>query len=259
MAAMACSPSAHACGFRSPLRSLRADSCEWAGSTEVLADAQAQLVQWRKDLISAASFEAQQGLRELRHERDQLKDLQSDLTGVQSLVQVASQLRAGGERLADTLSSCSQAGSSRAQTVAALHEDMQRSCDRSKEALREEKQRATQQKVLSDAQHAEALKLLSTYQDRLGLHIRREAPQTVRIAFCLIDEKDAEKEFCFTLGLATSDKGSSESYGVLECAPPVPELKKLVEDLNRNACSPAALPRFVCGMRKAFLRLARES
>merc|ERR1719163_2073758 len=100
---------------RSPLHSIRAEACEAAATEEVYADAQARLVQWRKDLLSSASFEAQQGLRELCHEREHLKDLHADLTGVQGLVDSASQLQTGGVRLAEVLRSSADAAGSRAQ------------------------------------------------------------------------------------------------------------------------------------------------
>merc|ERR1719326_362837 len=57
------------------------------------------------------------------------------------------------------------------------------------------------------------------------------------MAFSLIDEADPDREFSFTLGLAASDDQSKESYSVDECTPQVPELPKLLEQLNSNPCS----------------------
>jgi hypothetical protein len=75
------------------------------------------------------------------------------------------------------------------------------------------------------------------------------------MAFSLIDECDLEREFSFTLGLADLEVGLDvkSGYTVRECAPGVPELAKLLGELNADA-SVAALPRFVCAMRRAFLK-----
>merc|ERR1711964_423075 len=94
---------------------------------------------------------------------------------------------------------------------------------------------------------------MGTYKDRLGLAITRVAPQTVRMAFPLLDESNPQREFFFTLGLASGK--SSHEYCVFECDPDAPELPKLLEELNVNAASATALPRFVCSMRRAFLKL----
>lgn len=257
MAQIASSPSAmHISNSKSPLRSIKAQPCEMVASEEFYADAQAHLVQWRKELVSSVGFEAQQGLRELCHEREHLKDLQADLAGVQNLVQVASQLQAGGARLAEVLHSSSEAAANRSQAVARMHEDLCASCERRRQEVQQEERKTTQQRALSDAQHAEALKLLAVYEDRLGLRISREAPQTVRMAFSLLDKTHPEREFHFTLGLAACD-GESESYRVKECFPDVPELPHLLTELNKDACSSTSLPRFVCGMRRAFLKAAQ--
>jgi len=256
MAAMvASSPAAH---FRSPLRNFRAEACDRAATAEVYADAQSQLMQWRKDLLSAAAMEAQQGLRELSHEREHLNDLRSDLQSVKSLVQVASQLQTGGVRLAEVLQSSSDASEVRAQAIARITDDLQESCERRQQELRQEEHNIEQQAKVAEAQHTEALKMLTTYKDRLGLSITREAPQTVQMSFSMIDQADTEKEFYFTLGLAACKEDIGECYGVDACVPSVPQLQHLLQELNNNARSATALPRFVCSMRRAFIELAKR-
>jgi len=223
------------------------------------ADAQARVVQWRKNVLASAGFDAHQGIRDLCHDREQLKDLQADLSGVQSLVQVASQLQACGGRLADVLQSSATSGTARAQAVAHIADGLRQSCDRCKQELQQEEHSTVQQQALSDAQHAEALKLLATYEDRLGLKIKREACQTVRMSFSLVDEADLDKEFWFTLRLGVSDEDTPEGYCVPTCTPYVPELAQLLAELNANSSSTTALPRFVCSMRKCFLKLSKEA
>jgi hypothetical protein len=221
------------------------------------------LVQWRKDFVSSASFEAQQGLRELSHERDHLRDLKADLTSVQGLVEAASQLQSGGARLAEVLHSSSEAAGSRAQTMIGVCEELNGLCVTHRQELQQEEHKIARQQEVADKQHAEALKLLGTYKDRLGLAITRVAPQTVRMAFSLLDERNPKREFAFILGLAASESQpntkqesahASGDYSVCECSPQVPELPELLAGLNKDASSATALPRFVCSMRRAFLK-----
>jgi len=209
--------------------------------------------------MNSASFEAQQGIRELRHEREQLKDLHSDLEGTKSMVQVASQLRESGSKLADVLKISAEAQMERSRVVACVNDDLQRSCESRRQELARLEKESAQQKAMSDKQHGEALKLLVAYQDRLGFTISREAPQTVRMAFSLIDSNDLEKEFCFTMGLSATGGKAGDSYCVSNCTPEVPGLDKLVNSLNADAASATALPRFVCRMRKAFASLSKSA
>jgi hypothetical protein len=222
------------------------------------ADVQARVVQWRKDVLASTGFEAHQGIRELCYEREQLKDLQADLSSVQSLVQVASNLQSGGGRLAEVLQSSSVSGTARSKAIAHITDHLRQSCDRCKRDLQQEEHTAVQQRSMSDAQHAEALKLLTIYEDRLGLKIRREAFQTVRMCFSLMDEADLAKEFWFTLRLGVNDEDAVETYCVPTCTPYVPELAQLLAELNANSSS-TALPRFVCSMRKCFLKLSKAA
>jgi len=241
--------------LKSPLRNLRVDTCDQASSEDLYADAQVRLAQWRKDLVSSASFEAQQGIRELRHEREHIKDLRADLAGVQGLVESASQLQAGGARLAEVVNSSDKAAASRAQGMARIRDELYEVCEKHQQGLEQEERNIAQRREAADAHHEEALKLLATYSERLGLAITRVAPQTVRIAFSLLDQSDPEREFSFTLGLADLDGKTSEGYRVSDCAPNVAELPKILGQLNEDSNSASALPRFVCSMRRAFLKL----
>jgi len=215
-------------------------------------------------LVSSAGFEAQQGLRVLCHEREHLKDLQTDLACVQGLVDTASQLQAGGARLAEVLAGSAEAAISRTRAVVRVRDEFDGLSNMHRQELQQEECKIARQQEVADAQHGEALKLLGTYKDRLGLAITRVAPQTVRMAFSLLDERDLEREFFFTLGLGNVEKDShdsspgktSEGYCVCECTPRVTELPRLLTELNADASSVTALPRFVCSMRRAFLKSA---
>lgn len=246
---------------------MRSDAFERDGNEEAYADAQARLTQWRKDFVNSSRFEAKQGLEDLRHEREHLKDLQADLAGVQGLVEAASQLQVGGTRLAEVLHTSAEAAGSRAQALARVRDELHRLCETHRQEQRQQESKIARQAEVADAQHAEALKLLGTYSDRLGLAITREAPQTVRFAFSLLDESDPERVFSFTLGLAdleadtdaSSSGKTSEGYHVGDCTPNVPELPALLAGLNADASSVTALPRFVCSMRRAFMKLTRAA
>jgi len=76
----------------------------------------------------------------------------------------------------------------------------------------------------------------------------------VRMTFSLLDAADPAREFAFTLGLAQGEEKAA--YDVYNCAPMVPELRGLLAELNHKPDSAVALPRFICSMRKAFLKLA---
>lgn len=249
----------HAASFKSPLRNFRPEACERVATEQVYADSHANVVQWRKEFLSAASFEAQQGLRELRHEQEHLKDLQSGLAGIQSLVQVASHLQNGGARLTEVLNSSGDAAATRAHAIARISDDLRECCQRQQVELQKEERKRELQRELADKQHGEAIKLLNVYKDRLGLEITRVAQQTVRMSFSLIDEADLSKEFSFTLGIADSAETKMGGYSVKECTPHVPELPKLLEELNAEVSSPSSLPRFVCSMRRAFVKSARTA
>lgn len=151
--------------------------------------------------MSSASFEAQQGLRELSHERAHLKDLQVDLAGVQGLVEAASHLQAGGARLTEVLHSSAEAAGSRAEAMVHVCNNLRVLCETHRQELQQEEHKTARQQEVADAQHVEALKLLDTYRERLRLAITRVAPQTVRMSFSLLEDCNPEREFCFTLGL----------------------------------------------------------
>jgi hypothetical protein len=219
------------------------------------AAAESRLLQWRRDLTQTVGTEFQRSLRELCREHAQLTDLHTDLEGARSLAESALQDHADGERLVESNRSSLDAASERAQALARTRDELYQQRDSHLEALRREQQETEQQSVTMKDRVGEAEKLLNTYKDRLGLAITREAPQTVRMSFSLIDKDDAMREFAFSLGLGEI----GESYEVRDCEPKVPELPSLLAELNSAAESRTALPRFVCSMRRAFLKRASSS
>lgn len=248
----ASSPASRGAHSRSPLRA----------NSDGFAENASRVAVWRQDLAFTANSEAQQGLRELLHERECFADLQADLEGVKSLVHAASRLREGGARLADVVQCSAEAAGTRAEALAGVRDEFWDLCAMQREELQHEERAMALQREEADVKHTETLQLLGVYRDRLGLAIAREAPQTVRIAFTSIDRSDSEREFFFTLGFKAIEiscrsglPGSkNDGYCIGECVPSVPELPKLLDELNANAMSTSALPRFVCSMRRAFFK-----
>jgi len=250
-----------AAAFKSPLRSIASEAFQRGSNEDLFADSRVRLTQWRKDLSHAASLEAQHKLHEACQEKEQLKDLQADLAGVQGLVAIATQLQAGGERFAEVLQKSSEAAGSRAEVAARICTQLTGLCEARREELRKIECENTRKLELADAQHSEALKLLNTYKERLGLEITRIAPQTVRMTFSLLDDRNLDREFAFTLGLesrsAVASGKTSDSYCVCSCEPEVPDVPRLLAILNADVQSRTALPQFVCSMRREFIKLAQ--
>jgi len=239
---------------RSPLRnSTFRPQAQVDGKTdEAYAAAESRASQWRRDLTQSVGSEMQRGLRELCRERAHLVDLQADLAAACSNVEAAKQMHADGEQLVEAASCEREAASERSEALTRARDELLRTRDANLEALKLEESEAKRHREEAEGRRAQAEKLLNTYRDRLGFSITREAPHTVRMTFYL-DKADPERAFGFTLGLASEEEGTG--YNVHDCVPVVPELPALLADLNNNVDSVVALPRFVCSMRRAFLKL----
>mmetsp|Transcript_28810 Transcript_28810/g.51296 ORF Transcript_28810/g.51296 Transcript_28810/m.51296 type:complete len:259 (-) Transcript_28810:124-900(-) len=256
MAAVMASPSAvrsfGAC--RSPGRSALGAAGVRLVDEEACSDYQARIAQWRKDTLNSANQEAQHGLRELIHERERLDDLRNDLSSIASELQEEQKLQEQRE----ASRSINEAAAARAEVVLKAKQEVIEGNRSLAEELQQEERALFELRTDTDAQYAEAERLLGMYRDRLGLSITRAAPRTVRFAFTRLDEADPAKEFAFTLGLADERK-HLQGYAVHDCSPKVPELPKLFEKLNKQCRETRwALPQFVCSMRRAFQRVASE-
>jgi len=220
------------------------------------AAAESQMGRWRRDLIGSIGFEAQTGIEELARERRHLADLQADLENTRSMVEAAKRLDANGRRMAACLSDSEQAASERAETVANALDKLDEQKSTHELELQHERHILEEQRCEAEERHEEALRMLSTYWSRLGLSLSREAPQLIRASFIFIDPEEPAREFAFTLGLA--EDGTS-SYKVQDCLPQIPKLDELLAELNKDSQSRAALPRFLCGMRKAFAESVKST
>jgi hypothetical protein len=163
-------------------------------------------------------------------------------------------MHAEGEQIAEAVQNSTAAAAERTKAIARMRDELLRQRDAHLEALCHEEGEMKRQREAAEERELQATRLLNTYRERLGFAITRDAAQTVRMTF-LLDEADPNREFAFTLGVASAEGESG--YVVHDCRPAVPELESLLVDLNNDVESPVALPRFVCSMRRAFLRLSR--
>jgi len=256
MAAVMASPSAvrsfGAC--RSPGRSALGAADVRLVDEEACADYQARIAHWRKETLNSANQEAQHGLRELIHERERLDDLRNDLSSIASELQEEQKLQEQRE----ASRTITEAAAARAEVALKAKQEFIVANESLREDLQQKERALFELQGDTDAQYADAERLLGMYRDRLGLSITRAAPRTVRFAFTRLDEADPAKEFAFTLGIADHQK-TTQSYAVHGCSPQVPELPMLLAKLNRQCReSRWGLPRFVCSMRRAFQKLALD-
>mmetsp|Transcript_13289 Transcript_13289/g.23041 ORF Transcript_13289/g.23041 Transcript_13289/m.23041 type:complete len:261 (+) Transcript_13289:95-877(+) len=222
---------------------------------EACADYQARMAQWRRETVSSAHQEAQHALRQLVHEHERLDGLRNDLAGMESELQEEQE----SQEQRDSSRIVTEAAAARAEATLQTKQEYIMTENALHEQLQQEERALFELRGDTDAQYANAERLLGLYRDRLGLSITRAAPRTVRFAFTRLDEADPAKEFAFTLGLADERK-HLQGYAVHDCSPKVPELPKLFEKLNKQCRETRwALPRFVCSMRRAFQKAALEA
>jgi multidrug efflux pump subunit AcrA (membrane-fusion protein) len=206
-----------------------------------------RVLNWRMDSLDAARSDAQHGLAELRRDQAALEALRNELASAAQLKAMAAQTQAESQKLLEAERRHCTTMASRVeqemQTSAKLrdqHELRLRELDRAEAAVAEKRREAAERMAKLDA-------FLGLYAERLGLCISRIAPQTVRVTFSLLDEADPDRQFSFTLGLA-----SSTAYSVTDCSMKLPTLDALVRRLNCDPDSPSALAAFACSMRRAF-------
>jgi len=219
----------------------------------VFAQSTSHVVQWRKERSQALQLEVQRAARELCAERAALQDLYADLKNTAHLTEAATKLREEGARCEEATRLAVEAAAERSRMALQARERLCQAHEACRQELKQENTSLAKQHQAIAAQEAEIDRFLTLYKDNLGFSIERVAPQTVRMAFTLIDERDPACEFSFVLGLA-----DSRAYLVQECSPQVPQLKELVSRLNADVGAPTALPTFVCGMRRAFKEAGRS-
>lgn len=232
---------------------------------DVIAMAEKRLVQWGKERLQAAQFDAQQGFCDINTERNRMEQCEDELARVKELARAADALKEDSLQIGNTLSRSAHVSAVQAQTLTEVKEQLDAAANHIVREADQEKQAFAEQRNKAEALRNEVDSFLGLYKDRLGLIITRSAPHTVRMAFTQIDEAQPSLEFSFTLGLRMPDSDKEDSdvsstcYRVSRCSPPVPELEELVARLNKSAGAEHSLAAFVCGMRRAFKRFAGSS
>jgi len=213
---------------------------------EVCAASQRRVASWRKERAQGLNVAAQQGLQDILREEDVLYDLQADLVAVQELTEAARRFRGDGAKLGEVVLQSMRAAGDRAEVVAGTKEVLQSAHEEFQKEVRDEGKKLKQKREAADAQQLDINDFLSRYSRSLGLEITRVSSQTVQLTFTLIDKAELGREFSLVLGLG------KEGYVASACSPEVPELPELVERLNEASPSAAAIPMFICGLRRAF-------
>jgi len=212
-----------------------------------------RVINWRLDSVGAARIDAHQCLAELRRDQASLVDLRNELASAAQLKLIASEQKAENQRLLELERRYRATVTTRVkeanQTIAKLRDQQE---SRLRELDHVEGTIADQRRTAA-ARMAKVNAFLALFSERLGLSIARIAPQTVRVSFALIDDTDPDRQFSFTLGLA-----SPTAYTVTDCSVKLPNLHELVDRLNSDYDSPSALPTFTCSMRRAFKQVALE-
>jgi len=222
---------------------------------EVCAIHQERVAQWRRDQIHALHAEAQGGIQEVLREEEGLEQLRADLAAVHELTEAAKHLSSEGSKLNKAINSSLSDAGQRAEVVAQARDGFCETQQKSQEELRQQELAIHRQIQDAEDQKVDIEYFLNRYRDSLGLDIQRVAPQTVRLVFSLIDKSRPSREFSVTVALAQQQQG----YTAFDCSPEVPELLQLLKRLNQDPAAAAALPTFLCGLRRAFVCAASSS
>lgn len=227
---------------------------------QVFEQEEYQMSRWRKDFVLSVGREVSAKFEDLRQARRELSDLQTDLESIKESLEATRKLTVHGKRTAQALEASENSARERAHAIELAHAELQRQEQKHEQELREASRRSAAQTQEAKERHEEASKLISTYQHRLGLTIAREAPQTVKVSFAFLDKADPFREFSFILEASSSaDGASSASFRVSDVTPEVPKVRELLLELNEGRNTRAALPRFLCSMRKAFQEVTNRT
>lgn len=213
-----------------------------------------RVLNWRMHSLDHARIDARQGLADLRRDQVELAELRNELATSTQLKRAAAQQHANNQKLQEAERRHGATMAARAE--AAMHQSA-RLQDQQSLRMRElddAEASLLKQRAEINARMSKVDSLFALYAERLGLTISRIAPHTVRVTFSLIDEKDPDRQFSFTLGSA-----SSTTYTVSDCSVSLPALDQMVRRLNSDPLSPSALPTFACSMRRAFKEAAMRT
>lgn len=212
-----------------------------------LAATRLLVARWSREHAQATRERAQASLQGLLLEHQRLSEAEADAAAAEKLLRAAADLREHAERFQSSEAVASAAQDQRVSEAQAVREEMRRAREEVEETLRRERQQEEQRAFTDRVERQEPLKmLLETYQTRLGLAIERVGPGTTRWTFegLLDDGKSAS----FVLA---AREGADDLFELTEVEPELADSSDLLRSLNSDS-SPTSLPKFVCGMRRAF-------
>lgn len=220
-----------------------------AGSTldETLAESHCRLARWRQERTRVSQFELRRCVHSLKQERAELEDLRLSATDIQRQVKDVEAARSLRHKVGEATDLSAKTASRHAETALSAKVQLCEGRETFERRLQHDEQALASRQCSVTEMAGKMERFLSLYREHLGFAISRAAPQTIRMAFTLLDHSDPSREFYLTLRLTFP-----EGYHVLDCSPPVPQLISLVGKLNDSADSSSALPTFVCGIRQAF-------
>lgn len=221
---------------------------------EVCSSHQERVAQWRRDQTHTLQIEAQRGIQETLREEEGLEQLKADMAAVHDLTEAAKHLSSEGSKLNKAIQASLSASGLRAQVAAQARDELLETQQENQKELQKKEHALHQQIQATEDQMVDIEYFLNRYRDSLGLDIFRVAPQTVRLVFSLIDKAQPSREFSVTLAPA-----EQQGYNAFDCSPEVPELKHLMARLNEDPAAAAALPTFLCSLRRAFVCASNRS
>jgi chromosome segregation ATPase len=210
-----------------------------------------------RERSQAHRSDLKQALAELKKEKARRAELRSNLSGH---LKLAAAFDAQKEETSAALEAAQKIGAAASETVAVELQFRDRALQRRaavKDELRREADALRQQREAAEAQFSAIESLLALWRDHAGLDIQRVAPSTVRITLTFAGEvHDKDWSVAFTLALADA----KQDFTVSDVSPALPaaSLADLLARLNRDRSTRAALPAFICGMRKLFLGRSRS-
>lgn len=221
----------------------------------VLSSSIGQVASWRRGHVQYAQAEAQRGIQMLRRDRQMMEELEGQLAESRDLTGKAKRLRSEviqyGQHLKSALAiSAKGTGIVEDAYQKLLKEDAEREAEANQAATE-----LAAQRDAMDVRLGQLEVLLGTYRERLGLDLSSHGSKACQLAFSLLDAASPERQFVVTLSLDESGR-----YQALSCSPVVPELPRLLSDLNEAAISSqAAFSSFICALRRSFQKVANDT
>jgi len=244
--------------YRSPARE-RAHSPALQRAEEEPRGDWAAVAQWRRDQHQAVRSYTQQQLNGIKSEKSRVGELKANLEGVQELSSQWGKQHQETERVYEASRASAEQLVAKNTEGRDARDHLRRREAVLKEELHREEKVLTDRSKAAEAQAQEIEALFSLWKEHAGLVMEREAPATLKVTFNLFTEEaePVERACSFIFGMA-----NPAEYVVQNTSPTLPEaqIDRVMQQLNVDQKQRAALPAFMCAMRRLFQqRLQEES